>query len=216
MVFNKVYFVLLDGKDSTVYLLITDVVLLVLFALFHTGMSTRVYKRLLHQFHMDPYIRASYILVTCTLIQVVAVFWRSTPNHYAWRFDYPLVVCIFMVIHCLAWLQMLCSLFHLDHLELFGIKQLYYMLWLSRDEPIKFKAIEQQHLFNNARHPLLIGPLIVLWLVPSMSADRMLLAILLPLYQIWGNRVTSADVNYVKTQFLRKVTELRTETVIHQ
>ena len=72
MVFNKVYFVLLDGKDSTVYLLITDVVLLVLFALFHTGMSTRVYKRLLHQFHMDPYIRASYILVTCTLIQVSA------------------------------------------------------------------------------------------------------------------------------------------------
>ena len=57
------------------------------------------------------------------LLQVVAVFWRSTPNHYAWRFDYPLVVCIFMVIHCLAWLQMLCSLFHLDHLELFGIKQ---------------------------------------------------------------------------------------------
>lgn len=85
------------------------------------------------------------------------------------------------------------------------------MLWLSQDEPIKFKAIEQQHLFNNARHPVLIGPLIVLWLVPSMSADRMLLAILLPLYQIWGNRVTSVDVSYVKTQFLRKVTELRTE-----
>ena len=28
-----------------------------------------------------------------------------------------------MALHILAWLQMLCSLFHLDHLELFGIKQ---------------------------------------------------------------------------------------------
>lgn len=93
--------------------------------------------------------------------------------------------------------------------------QLYYMLWLSQNEPIKFKAIEQQRLFNNARHPLLISPLIVLWFVPSMSADRMLLAILLPLYQIWGNRVTREDVNYVKTQYQRKVTELRCETVIH-
>ena len=52
------------------YLLIIDVALLVLFALFHTGMATRVYKRLLHQLHMVPFIRASYILVTCTLIQV--------------------------------------------------------------------------------------------------------------------------------------------------
>ena len=60
----------LDGKESPWYLLITDVALLVLFALFHTGMASRVYKRLLHQFHMVPFIRASYILVTCTLIQV--------------------------------------------------------------------------------------------------------------------------------------------------
>lgn len=94
--------------------------------------------------------------------------------------------------------------------------QLYYMLWLSQNEPIKFKAVEQQQLFNNARHPLLLGPLIVLWLVPCMPADRMIVAILLPLYQIWGNRVTHEDVKYVKTQFQKKVTELRTETVIHQ
>ena len=61
---------LLDGKERPVYLLVTDAALLVLFALFHTGMATRVYKRLLHHFHMVPFIRASYILVTCTLIQV--------------------------------------------------------------------------------------------------------------------------------------------------
>lgn len=82
------------------------------------------------------------------------------------------------------------------------------MLWLSQDEPIKFKASEQQRLFNNARHPLLIGPVIVLWLVPCMSADRMLVAILLPLYQIWGNRVTHADVDYVWTQYDKKTKEL--------
>lgn len=90
------------------------------------------------------------------------------------------------------------------------------MLWLSLNEPIRFKAIEQQRLFVNARHPLLIGPLIVLWLVPCMSADRLLVAILLPLYQIWGNRVTREDVKYVKTQYQRKITEMQTETVFHQ
>ena len=89
------------------------------------------------------------------------------------------------------------------------------MLWLSQDDPIKFKADEQQRLFNNARHPLLIGPLVVLWLVPCMSADRMLVAILLPLYQIWGSRVTRKDTNYVKIQYQKKVTELQTETVFH-
>jgi len=90
------------------------------------------------------------------------------------------------------------------------------MLWLLRDEPIKFKAPEQQRLFNNARHPLLIGPLLVLWVVPFMPADRMLVAILLPLYQIWGNRVTSENANYVRIQYQKKAMELRTGTIIHQ
>jgi len=90
------------------------------------------------------------------------------------------------------------------------------MLWLSQDEPIKFKAAEQRRLLNNARHPLLIGPLLVLWLVPIMSADRLLVAILLPIYQIWGNRVTKADSGYVRLQYQRKVTELRTGTMFHQ
>lgn len=94
--------------------------------------------------------------------------------------------------------------------------QLYYILWLSQKEPIEFKAVEQQRLFNNARHPLLVGPLIVLWLVPCMPADRMLVAILVPLYQIWGSRVTREDANYVKIQYHKKVTELRTGTVINQ
>ena len=90
------------------------------------------------------------------------------------------------------------------------------MLWLSQDEPIKFKAAEQRRLLNNARHPLLIGPLLVLWLVPIMSADRLLVAILLPIYQIWGNRVTKADSGYVRIQYQKKVTELRTGTMFHQ
>ena len=87
------------------------------------------------------------------------------------------------------------------------------MLWLSRNEPIRFKPIEQQRLFTNARHPLLIGPLIVLWFVPCMQADRLLVAILLPLYQIWGHRVTREDAKYIKTQYQTQIVELQTETV---
>jgi len=99
------------------------------------------------------------------------------------------------------------------NLQFYFFLQLYYMLYLSRNEPIRFKPIEQQRLFTNARHPLLIGPLIVLWFVPCMPADRLLVAILLPLYQIWGNRVTHEDAKYAKMQYQNQITELRTEIV---
>ncbi|XP_065911280.1 nurim-like [Dysidea avara] len=203
--------------DTPVYFLARNVTLLILFAVFHTGMASKMYKKLFKQLGMMPFCRTSYVLVTCTIIQVISMYWRPILSYYLWNIgDSDLVVLLMGIVHCLAWLQMVCSLFHLDHLELFGIKQLYYMLWLSQDEPIKFKAAEQQRLFNNARHPLLIGPLLVLWLVPIMSADRLLVAILLPVYQIWGNRVTQADCGYVRIQYQKKVTELRTGTVFHQ
>ena len=73
-----------DGVESPVYLLIKNVALLVLFALFHTGMATRVYKRLLKQFHMEPFVRASYVLVTCTMIQVSGAIFTKTSYFEAW------------------------------------------------------------------------------------------------------------------------------------
>ena len=66
---------------------------------------------------------ADISILLVIFVQVVEVFWRSTPIYYAWRLDSTIVLYIMIVVHMLAWLQMLCSLFHLDHLELFGIKQ---------------------------------------------------------------------------------------------
>ena len=69
--------------------------------------------------------RGNYVLPSCkhVVLQVVAVFWRSTPNYYWWRCDNTLLIYVMVLVHCLAWVMILSSIFHLDHLELFGIKQ---------------------------------------------------------------------------------------------
>ena len=59
------------------------------------------------------------------------------------------------------------------------------------------KSKEQQELLSHLRHPTLLSPLVILWAVPTMTYDRLLLAVMLPLYILCGNQLTSEDVFYV-------------------
>ena len=58
--------------------------------------------------------------------------------------------------------------------------QLYYA-YCGFSDPMCYKSGEQQLLKHN-RHPIFLGPLIILWTVPVMTYDRLLLAVMLPLY----------------------------------
>ena len=42
--------------------------------------------------------------------------------------------------------------------------------------PLSVKTTGAQDFFNNMRHPVAFGALVVLWIVPCMSVDRLLLA----------------------------------------
>ena len=64
-----------------------------------------------------------------------------------------------------------------------------------------YKSSEQQQLLHHNRHPILLAPAIILWAVPVMTYDRLLVAVLLPLYLGLGTVIDMADVTYVSRQF---------------
>ena len=70
-----------------------------------------------------------------------------------------------------------------------------------------YKSGEQQLLKRN-RHPIFLGPLIILWAVPVMTYDRLLLAVMLPLYVGCGSIINDEDVAYVRDQFTMKRKQL--------
>lgn len=64
-----------------------------------------------------------------------------------------------------------------------------------------YKSSEQQQLLSHNRHPILLAPSLILWAVPVMTYDRLLVAAMLPLYLGLGTIIDKADVTYVSRQF---------------
>ena len=73
-----------------------------------------------------------------------------------------------------------------------------------------YKSGEQQQLLKHSRHPIFLGPLVILWAVPVMTYDRLLVALMLPLYVGCGSIINDEDVSYVKDQFTMKRRQLAT------
>ena len=87
--------------------------------------------------------------------------------------------------------------------------QLYYAYY-SFGDPMHYKSDEQQQLLEHSHHPIFLGPLIILWVVPVMTYDRLLVALMLPLYVYvgCGSIINDEDVSYVKDQFDMKRRQL--------
>lgn len=75
-------------------------------------------------------------------------------------------------------------------------------------DPSHYKSEDNTRLLHNMRHPVLIAPLIILWCVPAMSYNRLLIAVMIPAYLAWCNKVTVEDTLYVSDMIDKKRRDL--------
>ena len=85
--------------------------------------------------------------------------------------------------------------------------QLYYS-YNGFGDPLHYKSAQQQYLLRHMRHPIFTAPFILVWAVPVMSYDRLMLAVLLPLYLAWTSSISALDMKYVRGQFVNKWRQL--------
>jgi len=89
----------------------------------------------------------------------------------------------------------------------FSPRQIYYS-FCGLENPMHYKSGEQQQLLEHMRHPIFLAPLIILWAIPVMTYDRLLVAVMLPLYLGWGSSINHLDASYIKQQFRMKRIQL--------
>ena len=64
--------------------------------------------------------------------------------------------------------------------------------------PIEEKTQELRRLYGHMRHPMLLGPALVLLGTPLMTAGRLLLAVSLLCYTLAFHALDAADRDYVR------------------
>ncbi|XP_078251122.1 nurim-like [Rhinoraja longicauda] len=195
------------GDRKVLLTLAFDLALLVIFILQHSLMAAETVKNwTLACFGVLQ--RSLYVFSTAASLQLLMRFWQpiqAAPllwniSREPWATWFPLIC---FIVHIIAWLIIFSIVLIFDYAELMGLKQVYYHC-LALGDPMELKSQRAQRLYSHLRHPVFLEFLVVLWLVPSLSLDRLLLSATFTLYLVLGHGLDQQDYRYLRAQLDKK------------
>ncbi|XP_069816705.1 nurim [Dendropsophus ebraccatus] len=186
-----------------------NVALLVLFVIQHSLMAWPAVKDAVGKV-FGVLQRSVYILCTAASLQVMMRYWQPFPHGpYLWNVStapwsvwLPLLCAL---LHTISWLLIFSVLLIFDYAELMGVKQVYYHCQ-GLGDPLSHKSPRAARLYAHLRHPIYLELLVILWAVPSLGPDRLLLAVTLTLYLTLVHRLDVQDYSYLRSQLEKKFT----------
>jgi protein-S-isoprenylcysteine O-methyltransferase Ste14 len=169
--------------------LIVDLVLLAIFALQHSVMARKSFKRWWTQFIPEPIERPTYVLFSALALALLIWQWRPLPA-VVWQIGDPWATAV-QAIALLGWGIVLLSTFLINHFELFGLQQVFNHLDGRVAPAGRFRT---PGLYRLVRHPLYLGFLIAFWATPVMTWGHLLFAMATTGYVLAGIALEERDL----------------------
>lgn len=170
--------------------LLTNLVLMSIFAIQHSGMARQGFKRLLARFASPAIERSTYVLLAS--LSLILLFWQWQPMpSVVWQIDNPILAGIATAGGAVGWLIVLYSTFLISHFELFGLTQVVSHFAGRMVEPMKFKT---PGLYSLIRHPIYLGFIIAFWCTPMMTLGHLLFAAVTTAYIFVGIYLEERDL----------------------
>jgi protein-S-isoprenylcysteine O-methyltransferase Ste14 len=151
---------------------IIDLLLLTLFAVQHSGMARRAFKRIWTKLVPWPVERTTYVMASNAVLALLMWQWQGF-DQVIWWVGPPLFSAVLWIAFAFGWLLVLLSTFLVSHTDLFGLRQVYHFLHARELAPFEFKG---GSLYSLVRHPLYLGFFIAFWATPHMTAGHLLFA----------------------------------------
>lgn len=141
-----------------------DLALLAVFAVQHSVMARRGFKRVWTRLVPPAIERSTYVLFASLALGLILWQWRPIPRPVIWHAENPLAVDVLWAVFWLGWAVLLLATFLINHFELFGLVQ-------AREARFRTPL-----LYRYVRHPIYLGFLLAFWATPVMSAGHLLFA----------------------------------------
>jgi protein-S-isoprenylcysteine O-methyltransferase Ste14 len=169
---------------------IVNTALIGLFALQHSVMARRGFKRWWTGFVPASVERSTYVLFTSLTLLVLYWQWQPMPAA-VWTVHNPTAAAVLDGIFWLGWVVLVASTFMLDHFELFGLSQVFARLFGKQPPEAKFRT---PLLYRHVRHPIYLGVFLAVWATPLMTVGHLLLAAVITGYILIGNQLEERDL----------------------
>jgi protein-S-isoprenylcysteine O-methyltransferase Ste14 len=154
--------------------LIVNVLLLGLFAIQHSVMARRSFKRWWTRIVSPVVERSTFVLATSLVLALLLWQWRPISAPTIWHVTNAVTVKLLWVVFWLGWVLLLISMFLINHFELFGLRQVFAHV---RGRDLPKPEFRTPLFYRYVRHPLYLGFLVGFWAAPVMTAGHLLFSI---------------------------------------
>jgi protein-S-isoprenylcysteine O-methyltransferase Ste14 len=182
----------IDGEPELplVNAILTDVLLLLIFALQHSIMARPSFKSWWAKFVPSHLERSTFVLLASLCL--ILMMWQWQPvGGVVWSTENETLKTILLMSYLSGWAIVFLSTFLINHFDLFGLRQ----VWLYAtgrsytDLPFRVPAF-----YKLVRHPLYLGFLVAFWSTPFMTATHLLFAGLTTGYILTAIRFEERDL----------------------
>jgi protein-S-isoprenylcysteine O-methyltransferase Ste14 len=150
-----------------------DLALLALFAVQHSVMARRGFKRWWTRVVPESVERATFVLAASGALALLLWQWRPIVDPLLWSVQDPIAHFALDLVFWAGWAVLLASTWLLDHFELFGLRQPWAKL---RGHAMPAPEFRTPLLYRHVRHPLYLGFVLAFWAAPRMTAGHALFA----------------------------------------
>ena len=170
--------------------IVTNVALLLLFAVQHNLMARPWFKDWWTRFVPRPIERSTYVALASLILLLLYWQWRPMPD-VVWHVDNATGRGVLWALYFLGWAIVLWSSFVIDHFELFGMKQVWFYLQGRESSTAPFS---ERSIYRWVRHPLMLGFILAFWSAPTMSQGRLLFALVTTAWILIAIQIEERDL----------------------
>jgi protein-S-isoprenylcysteine O-methyltransferase Ste14 len=167
-----------------------DLGLLLLFAVQHSTMARPAFKRAWTRIVPQPLERSFYVLATSLCLVVMFFFWQPLGGT-VWQVENTVARAVLYTAFGFGWALVLVSTFLINHFDLFGLRQVWFVLIGREYTPVRFV---EPMLYRIVRHPLYVGLIFAFWATPKMTAAHLVLALVWTAYIVIAIQLEERDL----------------------
>jgi methanethiol S-methyltransferase len=170
------------------------------FAIQHTIMARRSFKKWITRYIPQSAERSTFVLVASALL--LFAFWQWRPmTGIVWQVESEAAALALHAGYWFGWFLVFFATFLINHFDLFGLRQVYLQF---RNQPYTPLVFRMTGLYKLVRHPLLLGFLVAFWSAPVMTEGRLLFAVLTTGYILMGIQFEERDLVHAHGEAYRR------------